>query len=457
MGELQTLTILERLSLGESISKMWDIPGTVVNLSKEDAKDRLSATFSIELPSYETVSERDKRSNSPTDTAKHAYAEAFQQQLLHENPFDPTILIQPSGDRMILVNPPMRPLTREEFDGVQLLPYTRKAHPRYDREGGIPALNEVQFSITSNRGCFGSCTFCAITSHQGRMITNRSIASLEQETKELVGLDGFKGYIHDVGGPTANFQDLACDRQETSGPCRNKLCLHPEPCVNLKDSHPAYIKRLEAVEKVPGVKKVFIRSGIRYDYLLATGSKESRDTFMDRLVKHHVSGQLRIAPEHMDPEALDAMGKPKVEWYERFVGMFDAASKRIGRKQYCIPYFIAAHPGTTLEAAVDLAMYLHKSRFIPEQVQEFYPTPGTVATCMYFTGLDPRPGKAFVPVHVPRGRERHLQRALLQYHKSENRKLVREALESTGRKDLIPILLGPTRLPQHHKRGKARS
>jgi uncharacterized radical SAM protein YgiQ len=457
MGELQTLTILERLSLGESISKMWDIPGTVVNLSKEDAKDRLSATFSIKLPSYETVSERDKRSNSPTDTAKHAYAEAFQQQLLHENPFDPTILIQPSGDRMILVNPPMRPLTREEFDGVQLLPYTRTAHPRYDREGGIPALNEVQFSITSNRGCFGSCTFCAITSHQGRMITNRSIASLEQETKELVGLDGFKGYIHDVGGPTANFQDLACDRQENSGPCRNKLCLHPEPCVNLKDSHPAYIKRLEAVEKVPGVKKVFIRSGIRYDYLLATGSKESRDTFMDRLVKHHVSGQLRIAPEHMDPEALDAMGKPKVEWYERFVGMFDAASKRIGRKQYCIPYFIAAHPGTTLEAAVDLAMYLHKSRFIPEQVQEFYPTPGTVATCMYFTGLDPRPGKAFVPVHVPRGRERHLQRALLQYHKSENRKLVREALESTGRKDLIPILLGPTRLPQHHKRGKARS
>lgn len=463
MGELQTLEILRRLKSGESIGELTDIPGTAIHVpsAKVDSivTGRPKAQI-VHLPSYESVSDRDKQSNTPTDLAKRAYAESFQIQLLHENPKDHTILAQKSGDRTVLVNPPMRPLTQQEFDAVQELPYTRTWHPSYDAAGGIPALSEVQFSLTSNRGCFGSCSFCAITSHQGRIITNRSIASLVHETEEITHLPNFKGYIHDVGGPTANFQDIACDRQQTHGPCQRKMCLYPTPCANLKDSHPAYIERLEAVEQVPHVKKVFIRSGIRYDYLLATGDDSSRERFIKRLADRHVSGQLRVAPEHMDPQALDAMGKPQVSWYETFIDTFAQASRESGKEQYCIPYFIAAHPGTTLEAAVDLAMYLHKTRFIPEQVQEFYPTPGTIATCMYFTGLDPRPGKDFSAVHVPKGRERHMQRALLHYHLPENRAMVVEALEKTGRKNLLPILLGsrrPQSLPQRGKRGKART
>lgn len=462
MGELQTLEILSRLNRGDPIDSLTDIPGTAIQVSH-----RSLGTFTahrkaplVTLASFEELSERDRQSNTPTQQAKHRYAETFQQQMLHENPFDPTILLQQSGDRVVVVNPPMRPLTQEELDSVQQLPFTRAWHPRYDREGGIPALKEVQFSITSTRGCFGSCSFCAITSHQGRIITNRSIPSLVKEAEEITALSNFKGYIHDLGGPTANFQDVACKRQKSIGPCSTRMCLFPDPCENLLDSHPAYIERLEAVEHVHGVKKVFIRSGIRYDYLLATGTESSRKRFLDRLVNRHVSGQLRVAPEHMDGEALDAMGKPSVTWYEQFVEAFTEASRKSGKEQYCLPYLIAAHPGTTLNAAVDLALYLHKTHFIPEQVQEFYPTPGTVATCMYFTGLDPRPGRAFSPVHVPKGRERHLQRALLHYHKPENRTLVRESLERVGRGELFSILLSRTReerLPKRSKRGKARS
>ncbi len=463
MGELQTMEILERLQSGKKISEITDIPGTAFHLPikalEKLKQDRQESPF-LQLPSYESVSERDRQSNTPSESAKLDYAKSVESQLLHENPFDPTVLLQNSGDRVVVVNPPMRPLTQTEFDRIQELPYNRRWHPRYDNTGGIPALDEVQFSITSNRGCFGSCSFCAITSHQGRIITNRSIASLVHETEEITQLTNFKGNIHDVGGPTANFQDVACDRQKTYGPCQRKLCLYPQPCVNLNDSHPAYIERLEAIEKVPKVKRVFIRSGIRYDYLLATGDKKSQNRFMERLASKHVSGQLRVAPEHMDPKALDTMGKPSVGWYEQFVEEFTRASNECSKEQYCLPYLIAAHPGTTLDAAIDLALYLHRTHFIPEQVQEFYPTPGTIATCMYFTGLDPRPGKGFAKIHVPKGRERHIQRALLHYHKPENRNLVREALETTGRKDLIPILLGPKRstsLPQRNKRGKART
>ncbi len=440
MGELQILALLERLQAGEPIQTITNIPGTAFSLSVREA-DSLDHASVVALPSFEVVAERDIHSNIPTEAAKQRYAEAFQLQMLHENPFDTTMLTQQSGDRTVVVNPPMRPLTQEEFDEIQNLPYTRTWHPQYDAQGGIPALQEVQFSITSTRGCFGSCSFCAITSHQGRIITNRSIPSLIDEAKEITSLSNFKGYIHDLGGPTANFQDIACDRQRTRGPCKTRMCLFPEPCKELKDSHPAYLERLAAVEQLDRVKKVFIRSGIRYDYLLATGTAESRKQFLDRLAAHHVSGQLRIAPEHMDQMALDAMGKPKITWYEEFVREFEAASRRAGKEQYCIPYLIAAHPGTTLDAAIDLALYLHRSRFIPEQVQEFYPTPGTVATCMYFTGLDPRPHRKFAPIHVPKGRERHLQRALLQYNRKENQKFVREALMITGRSELIPVLL----------------
>jgi uncharacterized radical SAM protein YgiQ len=440
MGELQILLLLERLQAGEPIQTITNIPGTACTISSKD-EETLDRSTLVELPSFDTVSERDVHSNIPTEKAKRMYAEAFQVQMLHENPFDPTMLTQRSGDRTIVINPPMRPLTQLEFDAVQNLPFTRTWHPQYDAQGGIPALQEVQFSITSTRGCFGSCSFCAITSHQGRIITNRSIPSLVSEANEIISLPNFKGYIHDLGGPTANFQDVACDRQKTHGPCRTRMCLFPEPCKHLNDSHPAYLKRLAAIEQLDRVKKVFIRSGIRYDYLLATGTPDSRKYFLDRLAAHHVSGQLRIAPEHMDKEALDAMGKPNITWYEAFVKEFEAASRRAGKEQYCIPYLIAAHPGTTLDAAVDLALYLHRHKFIPEQVQEFYPTPGTVATCMYFTGLDPRPHRGFAPIHVPKGRERHLQRALLQYNRKEHQRLVREALKITGRTELISVLL----------------
>ncbi len=448
MGELQSLEILSRLAKGEPVQNLTDIPGTTVNIPRKEYDQYLQQKKEysvVPLPSYEEVSERDTQSNTPTSMAQRAYAEAFQAQLKHENPFLKTLITQASGDRIIVVNPPMRPLTQTEFDAVQELPYQRQWHPSYNDKGGIPALSEVQFSITSNRGCFGSCSFCAITSHQGRIITNRSIASLERETSEITALPNFKGNIHDVGGPTANFQDIACEQQKEVGPCQNRMCLYPDPCLNLQDSHPAYLERLGAIAAVDKVKRVFIRSGIRYDYLLATGTNESRQLFMDRLVKHHVSGQLRVAPEHIDPEALAAMGKPKVAWYEQFLKSFYETTKRSGKEQYCIPYFIAGHPGTTLDAAVSLAVYLQQTRFIPEQVQEFYPTPGTIATCMYFSGLDPRVGHNFAPVHIPKGRERRLQRALLQYNNLENRKLVLEALKITNRNDLIPKLLGSKR------------
>lgn len=459
MGELQSLEILSRLAKGELIHTMTDIPGTTINISSKDFNEHIQQRSDhtvVPLPSYEQLSERDKRSNTPTVEGQRAYAKAFQVQLQHENPYCKTLLTQASGDRIIIANPPMRPLDQAEFDAVQELPYQRQWHPSYDTKGGIPALSEVQFSITSNRGCFGSCSFCAITSHQGRIITNRSIASLERETSEITSLPNFKGNIHDVGGPTANFQDIACEHQKGIGPCQNRMCLYPDPCPNLQDSHPAYLERLAAIAAVDKVKRVFIRSGIRYDYLLATGTQELRQQFMDNLVTHHVSGQLRVAPEHADPRALAAMGKPKIVWYEQFLEDFYETTKRSGKEQYCIPYFIAGHPGTTLDAAVSLAAYLQQTRFIPEQVQEFYPTPGTIATCMYFSGLDPRIGHNFASVHVPKGRERRLQRALLQYDKPENRKLVLEALQITQRTDLIPKLLSSRQrsFAHHTKRDK---
>ncbi|MHC1691618.1 MAG: YgiQ family radical SAM protein [Sphaerochaetaceae bacterium] len=461
MGELQTLQIMSRLDSGEPISQLTDIPGTTVSISLAQSTHYLenqSVPITV-LPSYGEVCERDPKSNTPTPQGLMAYASAFQKQMLHENPMVPQILAQPSNDRFVIQNPPARPLTQPEFDALYELPFTRGWHPVYDPQGGVPALAEVQFSITSNRGCFGSCSFCAITSHQGRMVITRSIDSLVKEAKELVKHPDFKGYIHDVGGPTANFQGPACTRQASKGPCPTRMCLFPEPCSHLIDHHGEYLEKLAAIRAVAGVKKVFIRSGIRYDYLLRTGTPASRQTFLDQLVRNHVSGQLKIAPEHIAPPALAAMGKPKVELYEDFLDQFAQANDRAGLRQYCIPYFIAAHPGCTLESSIELALYLKREKFIPDQVQEFYPTPGTVSTCMYYTGMDPRPGMGFSPIHIPKGREKHLQRALLHYHKEENRLLVKEALITAGRQDLIAVLLPSDRRPLPKRRlfGASRS
>ncbi len=458
MGELQVLSILERLDHGENIKTITDIAGTATIIKSKDiekyTQNRSDVSY-ISLPPFEEVSERDKKSNTPTENGKKAYATAFATIMIHENPFDKTVLLQQSEDKIVLVNPPMRPLTQQEFDEILELDFMRDWHPSYDSRGGIPALKEVQFSITSNRGCFGSCSFCAITSHQGRIITNRSIASLERETVTLTKHKDFKGIISDVGGPTANFQEIACDKQEVSGPCSHKFCLYPNPCSQLKDSHEAYLARLEAINKVKGVRKVFIRSGIRYDYLLTTAPEKTKEKFIKALVAHHVSGQLRVAPEHISPHALEAMGKPKQELYDKFLEEFYKETRRIGKEQYCIPYFIAAHPGTTLLDAVELAIYMKQQQFIPEQVQEFYPTPGTVATCMYYTSLDPRPLHNLESVYVPKGRERHLQRALLQFNNPANRSMVIEALKLVNRSDLIPYLLKQQRkiLPVKEKRG----
>ncbi|MGH0053554.1 MAG: YgiQ family radical SAM protein [Sphaerochaetaceae bacterium] len=439
MGELQILEIVHRLDKGEPITQLNDIRGTIYATHPASFVEETEPT--IILPSFEEVSERDKQSNTPTERGKRLYAKAFNMQMLEENPIAGKRIIQSCMQRLVVQNPPALPLETAFFDSLFELPFTLDAHPDYEPEGGVPALKEVQFSITSNRGCFGACSFCAISSHQGRMIQTRSKDSLVREAKNMTTHPAFKGYIHDLGGPTANFQGLACDRQQTYGPCPTKACLYPKPCANLKDYHERYLDLLESIEALPSVKKVFIRSGIRYDYLLEVCDKKTRNRFMDHLVRHNVSGQLKVAPEHVSEGVLDALGKPKIELFDMFSKLYQDTTEKAGKKQYLIPYFIAAHPGSTLEDAITLALYLHKQHFIPDQVQEFYPTPGTVSTCMYYTGLDPRPGKRFASIYVPKGRERHLQRALLQYNKNENRPLVLEALEKAQRKDLSRKLL----------------
>ncbi len=441
MGELQTLEILARLEKGELAKNIQNVRGTVFALSEKSLEEVDALYRTIVLPSYEEVSDRDKVSNTPSEKGKKAYAKAFNLQMTHENPILGERIIQKCMNRVVVQNPPARPLTNEQFDEIYSLPFTLNAHPDYEDMGGIPALEEVRFSITSNRGCYGSCSFCAITSHQGRMIQTRSKESLVMEAQRMVRHPSFKGYIHDLGGPTANFQGRACDRQETYGPCPTKECLWPDPCANLKDSHEHYLNILEALEAVPGVKKVFIRSGIRYDYLLEVASEKTRRKFMNHLVLKNVSGQLKVAPEHVDPQVLDAMGKPKSELYDKFSELYRQTNVDLGKRQFLIPYFIAAHPGSSLESAIELALYMHKTGFVPDQVQEFYPTPGTVSTCMYYTGLDPRPQKNYAPIYIPKGRERHLQRALLQYNKAENHSMVVEALEKANRKELSRVLL----------------
>jgi uncharacterized radical SAM protein YgiQ len=339
--------------------------------------------------------------------------------------------VQPYGNRFVVQNPPACPVTSGELDRVYSLPYMRNPHPMYDETGGIPAVEEIKFSITSHRGCFGGCSFCALNFHQGRTIQMRSHENILQEVNQLVEDPEFKGYIHDVGGPTANFREVACEKQKKYGVCKNRQCLHPEPCKNLIVDHSDYLKLLRQIRGVPGIKKVFVRSGLRYDYLLY----DKNDEFFKELCKFHISGQLKVAPEHISDKVLEKMGKPGRKVYDRFVQKYFDINKRLGKKQFLVPYLMSSHPGSDLNTAVELAEYIRDMGYNPEQVQDFYPTPRSLSTCMYYTELDPR---AMESVYVPKNpHEKALQRALLQFRDPKNYSLVHEALIKAGREDLI--------------------
>ncbi len=416
MGENILLRIAELLSRGVPIKKIRDVRGTVYLAKPEDK---------IHYPVAAEFDYNDLK------TDKRRYAEAFGVQYKNQDAITGRAIVEHYDNKILVQNPPMPPLEREELDRVYSLPYARTYHPSYQKDGGVPGIEEVQFSITHNRGCFGACNFCALAFHQGRTVRSRSIESCVAEAEKIVKLPNFKGYIHDVGGPTANFRYPACEQQLKNGVCTGRKCLAPRPCKNLKADHSEYIKLLEHIESVKGVKKVFIRSGIRFDYLL----KDTDDTFFRKLVRDHVSGQLKVAPEHCAAGVLDAMGKPHFEVYEKFRGKFFDLTHQMGKEQYLVPYLMSSHPGSTLNDAVDLAICLKRDGYAPEQVQDFYPTPGTASTVMYYTGLNPLTGK---PVHVTTDyHEKQLQRALLQYNRPANAPLIREALRLVGRTDLI--------------------
>ncbi|GAW32806.1 YgiQ family radical SAM protein [Carboxydocella sp. JDF658] len=390
----------------------------------------------IFLPDYESIC-RDKL----------VYAEAFRKQYLEQDPFWGKILIQPYRDKGFLVqNPPAFPLKETEFDQIYELPFQRKWHPIYDKDGGVPALSEVIFSITANRGCYGGCNFCALTMHQGRIVQSRSKESIVEEAKKLVNQPEFKGYIHDIGGPTANFLGPACSKQAVAGACKNRQCLFPEPCEHLKPRHDKFLEILRSVRNLKGIKKVFVRSGIRYDYLLADREKEK---IVEELCKHHISGQLKVAPEHISKVVLYCMGKPAIEQFEEFKQLYELTNRRLGLKQYLVPYLMSSHPGSTLEDAVKLAVYLKKNKMKVEQVQDFIPTPGSLSTTMYYTGINPLTGKK---VYVPKSmHDKALQRALIQYWLPQNYHLVKEALIKTGHSELIgngPGCLIPAKPPK---------
>ncbi len=412
MGERQITEIAHALAGGIPVSEITWIPGTAYVTSTPPSD-------SLFLPSFEEVTEN-----------KKAYAEAAKLQYLNQDPINGKTLVQKHGNRFLVQTPPCMPLSEAELDEVYALPYMRAAHPSYTEE--IPAISEILFSITANRGCFGSCNFCSLAFHQGRIVQSRSIASVLEEAKLLTRDPRFKGYIHDVGGPTANFLEPACEKQLKKGLCKNRQCLFPSPCPNLRVSHEKYLKMLVALRALPGVKKVFIRSGIRYDYL----QKEKSDAFFNALCQHHISGQLRIAPEHIAENTLRCMGKPTAKVYGAFAEKFQKKNDR----QYLVPYFMSSHPGCTIDDAAELALYMRKHHIHPEQVQDFYPTPGTLSTAMFYTGYHPLTGEK---VYVPRSEsEKRLQRTLLQLYKPENRKAARDGLMKIGRSDLIKKLLG---------------
>ena len=415
MGEKQTVAIADRLKKGEKPSDMRDLKG--VCYVCEPAETPYGG---VECPSFENVS-----------TNKKEYAVAARLQQDEQDFFRGRLLKQKHGKKMVVQNVPMDPLTTAELDRVYELPYMRAYHPSYEKQGGVPAIKEVQFSITHNRGCFGACNFCSIAFHQGRFVTVRSKASILKEAKLLTQQPDFKGYIHDIGGPTANFRFPSCEKQTAQGLCKGRKCLAPEPCKNLVADHTEYLDILRSLRQVPGVKKVFIRSGIRFDYMLLDRS----DEFFRELVRYHISGQLKVAPEHCSAAVLDKMGKPHIEAYLRFSKKYFDLTKQMGREQYIVPYLMSSHPGSTLSDAVELALFIKKQKLHPEQVQDFYPTPGTISTAMFYTGLDPY---TMQPVYVAKtAKEKAMQRALMQNYLPENRDTVAEALRIARRTDLI--------------------
>ncbi len=414
MGERQIVEIADMLNAGVNVCDITTVAGTCYLSDVGDYYD------SVMLPSY---------AECYKDKVK--YAESCRLQYFEQNPHIGKVLVQKHGDRFLIQNPPALPLESDELDEVYSLPYMRTYHPIYEKDGGIEAIKEVKFSIAANRGCYGGCNFCALAFHQGRIVTSRSEESIVEEAKLMIKDPEFKGYIHDVGGPTANFTAVACEKQKTLGACKNKQCLFPSVCKNMKVDHTKYLNMLRKLRELPGIKKVFIRSGIRFDYLIA----DKDDTFFYELCKHHVSGQLKVAPEHISDNVLKNMGKPENSIYNRFSEKFYNINKKIGKEQYLVPYLMSSHPGSTIHDAIKLAEYLKKHNISPQQVQDFYPTPGTVSTCMFYTGLNPFTMKS---VYVPRTfEEKAKQRALLQFRKPENYKIVYKALVEAGREDLI--------------------
>lgn len=422
MGELAVVAIAEALDSGLSIGDLTYIPGTVYKT--RDVSDLISGEGGIKgivLPDYDELC-----------TNKLKYAESFYTQYQNTDFATAKPLIEKYGEkRYVVQNPPSRPLTTQEFDDIYELPYMNTYHPSYKALGGVPAISEIKFSLTSNRGCFGGCNFCALTFHQGRIVQTRSHESLIREAQIMINDPDFKGYIHDVGGPTANFRHPACKKQLEKGVCTHRQCLYPEPCPNMKIDHSDYISLLRKLRSLPGVKKVFIRSGIRFDYMLA----DKDNSFLKELCKHHISGQLRVAPEHVTDHVLDLMGKPRNEVYLRFCKQFDKVNKDLKLNQYVVPYLISSHPGSNLKDAIALAESVRDMGYMPEQVQDFYPTPSTISSVMYYTGVDPRTMKKVYSAHSPH--EKAMQRALIQYRKPENYELVKEALLKEGRADLI--------------------
>lgn len=416
MGEHSVVEIAEALEAGIPVKDLTYLPGTVFRTDSLESLENPCV-----LPSY-----------SEMQKEPLAYARSFAVQYRNTDPFHGRILAEDYGTQgYVAQNPPSLPLTQLEMDDVYGLPYQRTWHPRYDKEGGIPAFSEIKFSLTSNRGCFGGCNFCALTFHQGRILQTRSHESLIEEAATFTRDPDFKGYIHDVGGPTANFRQPSCEKQLKKGVCPQRQCLFPKPCPNLKADHRDYVQLLRKLRVVPGVKKVFIRSGIRFDYVLADKDK----TFLSELVRHHISGQLRVAPEHVSDIVLSYMGKPCHQVYEKFLLEYSRENEKTGKKQYAVPYFMSSHPGCTMREAVKLAEYIRDLGFMPEQVQDFYPTPSTLSTCMYYTGVHPL---TMEKVYVPKApHEKAIQRALIQFRNPANAELVREGLKMAGREDLI--------------------
>lgn len=415
MGEHSMIEIADRLAAGEDVKTIRDVRGTCYLCDPRE-----TPYGAVQCPSFKEVSEN-----------KELYAKSCRIQYDQQDEVYGKTIIQRHGDKMLVQNPPALSLTTEELDEVYSLPYERAYHPCYEKEGGVPSIEEVRFSVTHNRGCFGFCNFCSIALHQGRRVTVRSEESVLEEARKLTEMEGFKGYIHDVGGPTANFRGPSCEKQLKYGLCKGKKCLAPSPCKNLHVDHTEYLHILREMRKIPKIKKVFIRSGIRYDYLI----EDKDEAFMRELIEYHISGQLKVAPEHCSAAVLDKMGKPHIEAYKRFQKKFYEITGQKGKEQYLVPYLMSSHPGSALKDAVELAMFLKENHIHPEQVQDFYPTPGTLSTCMFYTGLDPY---TLEPVYVAKKpEEKAMQRVLLQYYKPENQRKVIEALCKAGREDLI--------------------